>query len=306
MHLEVLQNDGLRLTVAPELGASIVGLELFSQGFWLPLLRPTAAAALAQRRSPETSSYPLAPYSNRIREGRFVFAGRTYQLKPNWADGQTLHGEAHSRPWAWARQDEKTLFCRFDSSRFAEVNFPFPFAVELTYRLLPQGLEIHTRLQNTGQEPMPAGMGHHPYFMRFLGYSEEARLQFRARRVYLTDQSCLPTQPAQPLPPGFDFSQPKPVGSARFDHVFAGWEGWLELTWPGSGWRLRLEAEPIFSHLVLFTAPDGSLALEPVTHATDGFNLLSQGWSDTGVRVLEPEASLEGRVWLELGVGEKP
>jgi aldose 1-epimerase len=61
-----------------------------------------------------------------------------------------------------------------------------------------------------------------------------------------------------------------------------------------------LEADPIFSHLVVFTAPDGSVALEPVTHATDGFNLMSQGWDSTGVRVLEPGEEISGRLRLRL------
>jgi len=42
------------------------------------------------------------------------------------------------------------------------------------------------------------------------------------------------------------------------------------------------------------------VALEPVTHATDGFNLLSQGWENTGVRVLEPGEKLAGSLRLTL------
>jgi aldose 1-epimerase len=300
MHLEILQNRLLRLTVAPELGASIVGLELHQAGFWLPILRPTSPAALVQKHSPDTSSYILAPYSNRIREGRFVFAGKTYQLRPNWPDGQTLHGEVHGQPWSALRINEHTLHCAFDASSLHDLNFPFPFRVEVAYRLQGDSLETSTTLVNVGTEPMPAGFGHHPYFMRHLGNSREALLCFGADRIYLTDASCLPTRPAEAIPPEFDFSQPRPVGATTLDHVFAGWNGKLSLDWPGSDWRMELSADPIFSHLVVFTAPDGSVALEPVTHATDGFNLLSQGWENTGVRVLEPGEKLAGSLRLTL------
>lgn len=297
MNLQILQNKMLRLTVAPELGASIVGLELHQQGFWLPILRPTAAATLARRLSPDTSSYLLAPYSNRIRDGRFRFAGKTYQLRPNWVDGrQTIHGEVHGRMWTARRFDENRLHCGFDYRHVQEVNFPFPFEVEVRYTLQQDGVEIFTSLHNVGFETMPAGLGHHPYFMRYLGNSGDARLSFRAERVYLTDASCIPTQPAQALPPAFDFSQARPVGTTSLDHVFTGWSGVLNLEWPRAGWRMQLTADPIFSHLVVFTAPDGSVALEPVTHATDGFNLMAQGWSDTGVRVLEPGQWMDGTV----------
>ncbi len=301
MNLQILQNQRLRLTVVPELGASVAGLELYDRGFWLPLLRPTAPAALVQRRSPDTSSYLLAPYSNRIRDGRFSFAGKTYRLRPNWVDGvQTIHGEVHARVWHAQRLDEHSLQCKFDSSSFQDINFPFPFAVEVRYSLKPLGLEIHTSLQNTGLEPMPAGFGHHPYFMRHLGSSGDAHLTFRAERVYMTDATCIPTRPAEAIPPEFDFSLSRPLGPAFLDHVFAGWTGRLYLDWPGTGWRVELQADPIFSHLVVFTAPDGSVALEPVSHATDGFNLLSQGWSDTGVRVLEAGQQIEGTLHINL------
>jgi aldose 1-epimerase len=301
MNLEILQNQRLRLTVAPELGASVVGLELYQAGFWLPILRPTPPAALAQKHSPDTSSYVLAPYSNRIRDGRFRFGGKTYQLRPNWPDGQqTIHGEVHGRPWSAQRLDGHTLRCAFDASGLQDLNFPFPFRVEVAYRLQGDGLEISTMLANVGTEPMPAGFGHHPYFMRRIGLSDEARLSFEAQGVYLTDASRLPSRPAQALPPEFDFSRPRPLGATQLDHVFAGWKGRLQLDWPGSGWQMVLEADPIFSHLVVFTAPDGSVALEPVTHATDGFNLMSQGWDNTGVRVLEPGEEISGCLRLSL------
>lgn len=299
MNLQILQNRLLRLTVAPELGASIVGLELYQAGFWLPILRPTSPAALAQKHSPDTSSYVLAPYSNRIRDGRFRFGGKTYQLRPNWPDGrQTIHGEVHGRAWTAQRLDEDTLHCSFDARDFRDLNFPFPFTIELQFRLRGQGIELHTAIQNVGSEPMPAGFGHHPYFMRYLGTSAEAQLSFEAEGIYLTDASHIPTRFAEPIPPHLDFSEPRPVGGTKLDNVFAGWKGSLRLEWPSSGWQMMLSADPIFTHLVVFTAPDGSVALEPVTHATDGFNLLSQGWSDTGVRVLEPGQGIEGTVWM--------
>jgi aldose 1-epimerase len=297
MNLQILQNKVLRLTVMPELGASIVGLELYHQGFWLPLMRPTAPATLVGRLSTDTSSYLLAPYSNRIRDGRFGFAGKIYQLRPNWVDGQqTLHGEVHARGWASQRLEENTLHCGFDSRNFQDVNFPFPFAVEMQYSLYQDGVQIYTALQNVGPQPMPAGLGHHPYFMRHLNRSSDALLSFRAQRVYLTDATCIPTRPPEAIPLSLDFSRPRPIGLSLLDHVFTGWDGLLSLEWPGLGWRMDLRADPLFSHLVVFTAPDGSVALEPVTHATDGFNRMAQGWSDTGVRVLEPGERMEGTV----------
>jgi aldose 1-epimerase len=41
-------------------------------------------------------------------------------------------------------------------------------------------------------------------------------------------------------------------------------------------------------------------AVEPVSHANDGFNLLARGVPGSGVQVLEPGAALGGTVRLEI------
>jgi aldose 1-epimerase len=51
---------------------------------------------------------------------------------------------------------------------------------------------------------------------------------------------------------------------------------------------------------VVFTAPDGSLALEPVSHATDAFNLAAQGMAGVDSRTLSPGQSLAGTVRVTL------
>ena len=56
--------------------------------------------------------------------------------------------------------------------------------------------------------------------------------------------------------------------------------------------------DSVFSHVVVYAPSDESgraedfVAVEPVTHVTNGFNFLAQGWPQTGVNILEP-----GRKW---------
>ena len=128
-------------------------------------------------------------------------------------------------------------------------------------------------------------------------------LGFQAGGVYLTDESFIPTAGPQPIPPELDFSAARPVGEAQFNHVYSSWDGVARLSWaaPGRpGRALTLTADSVWSHLVLFTAPDGSLALEPVTHATDAFNLAARGIHGTDMRVLAPGQSMGGAVRLTL------
>ena len=48
----------------------------------------------------EAASFPLVPYVNRIRGGRFTFRGREVRLAPNMAgDPSPLHGQGWLAPW---------------------------------------------------------------------------------------------------------------------------------------------------------------------------------------------------------------
>lgn len=300
--LYTLESATWKLTVAPETGASIADLSVRVGNDWLPLLRETPADAIEAKNPSKFASFILAPFSNRIRDARFTFEGRTYNLRPTTSDGGTQHGDVRGRPWRVTRADASTLEATLDSRDFPDFNFPFPLTALVRYEVDEAVLRIHLVLTNVGDEAMPAGFGVHPYFNRLLGDSEELQLSFRAAGIYETDETFIPTEGIKPIPAERDFGRARAFGTQDFNHAYGGWDGRAQLVWPGSGVALTLACDPVFSHLVLFTAPDGTLGLEPVTNATDGFNLLERGVEGTGVKVLKPGETLAGMVTLTLAV----
>ena len=306
MKLETIENDTLRLTVAPELGASPTAFEVKLASGWHPVMRPTSPTTLQRGlehgRSAAFSSYTLAPYSNRIRNNQFVFQGQTYHLRSNWPDGQTLHGDVRDRPVQCNKLDAVTLECTYDSRTAPEPNFPFDYTLLKTYRLEGNTLVTHLRLTNTSDTPMPAGLGIHPYFVRQMpGSTADPVLHVQATGVYDVDERVIPSAAARPITPDLDFSVPRDGYLTFIDRVYNGWDGLAHLEWPGSNVRMIIRADPVYSHFVVFNGdPDGTLALEPVTHATDGFNLIARGVPGTDVRVLQPNQTLEGRIWISM------
>lgn len=297
----MLESGELRLEVAPSVGAGAVGLWARAGGGWQALSRETPAGAVEAGNSSALASFVLAPYSNRIRNARFAFGGREHRLVPNTPEGNAQHGDVRRRPWRVLQRDPQGLRCAIDSRDFADFNFPWPIAVEVEYRLHGNHQVTRLRLENAGTKPMPAGLGLHPYFRRRVaGASEDLLLAFRAGGVYETGPDLIPAAGAVPVPPELDFAHARPVTGLSLNHVYAGWDGRATLSWPGAGLALELQADPVFSHVVAFTAPDGSVAVEPVTNATDGFNLMARGIEGSGVRVLEPGEALEGEVRLTL------
>jgi aldose 1-epimerase len=291
-----------KLEIAPNVGASIKSLSTKQDSSLQNLMRVTPDSALTGNFASSFSSFTLAPFSNRIRDAKFVFENQEHQLKASAKDGSTQHGDVRNRPWNVTRA-ENTLECSFDSRDVADFNFPFPIRMKVLYVLKDSIFETHLELENVGSTRMPAGFGLHPYFVRQLNASNDLQLQFGAAGIYETDSSFIPNKGMIPIPENFDFSKARFVGNTPINHVFGGWNGsaLLEYDMPESSSKtLKLEASEVFSHLCVFASPDGALAVEPISHCTDGFNLMARGIENTGVKVLKPGEKLTGWVRLSL------
>jgi aldose 1-epimerase len=303
MPLTTIQNEFWKLTISPEFGASPFALEHKINGNWVPIMRPSLPGSLEAGRSTDFSSYTLAPYSNRIRNHVFEFRNRKHQLRPNWHDGQTIHGDVHGEPWKVSQPDSSTLQCEIDSSEISNLNFPFPYRVRCQYKLEGANFVTTLELINTGSETMPAGFGIHPYFQRRIpGSNADCQLEFGAGGWYQASdpKDPIPDSAAGSIPSDKNFLQARAINDQFIDGVYNGFVGLATLVWPGSGYQMKLEADPIFSHFVVFTAPDQTLALEPVSNATDGFNLHARGIQNVGVRELEPGETMTGSITLRL------
>lgn len=291
MTLTTLDNGSLRLSVLPEAGASVVALEARFDDVWRPLLRPTPAEAIATLNPSPMASFTLAPWQNRIPDARFRFAGVEHVLRANTPEGYAMHGDVRRRPWQVAQRSLDRLCCTFDARDHSDFNFPVPIAAAITYAIEANCCRTDLSLTNLGDIAMPMGFGFHPYFNRAFGAQghDDAELRLTVAGVY----PPLPGGPLGALAPSHDFSTGSPIGQRDINDCFGGWTGDAEIAYPSAGVRLRLIADPALRHLILYTPPGQPyFAVEPITHATNGFNLLAVGQAGTGVTVLEPGASL--------------
>src|SRR5215470_12602662 len=93
-----LRQGALGVSLAPAIGGSIARFWSDARGTGLDFLRPTPADALSCGDPGTLSSFPLVPWSNRIRAGRFTFDGRPVALTPNLR-GHAIHGLGYRTPW---------------------------------------------------------------------------------------------------------------------------------------------------------------------------------------------------------------
>lgn len=284
-----LTNQQLRLTIDPDQGCNLLAWYVERQGEWLPVMPDVTSGA----GDLKASSFVLIPYSNRIENGHFTFQGETYQL----ANGarHASHGDVRGRPWQIVEQRTTLLRCAFDSARFADVNWPWPFTATLLYALEGNQLIAELSVTNQGETPMPAGLGWHPYYSRTLTREgEPILLHFQVTSVYPDgNDNRIPSGPAQPLAPHQDFRHERVLAPDNFvDACFYGYDGGGTIAWPESDVRLRYRASANCQHLILFNPAKPYFAAEPVTNANNGVNLLANGDPTSGIQVLAPGETL--------------
>jgi aldose 1-epimerase len=301
-----IESEHWRLWLSPESGVQWQAGQVKRGADWLHIFPDCRPSGESEPRAGQDESGPLTaacfhmlPYSNRVRDARFQFGERTYQLED--VAKHAMHGALRKRAWRVQTQSNQVLQCEYETSRDGEVNWPWPLLARIRYEVRGRELKSEMVLTNQGTSSMPCGMGWHPYFVRQIEGASPT-LTLPVTGVYPdTDGDCLPVGKAMDLPPSLDFRKarrltPKP----GIDCCLAGFSGTAQLLWPEADLSLTLEASSNCSHLVLYNPDKPHFAVEPVSNANDGFNLLTQG-IDSGVQVLGPGESMTGWMTLRLG-----
>ena len=261
---------------------------------------------------PTRSGHPvLFPFPNRLRDGRFMFEGKTYQLPLNEATGKhAIHGFTPRNPWrvvsTLADGDPAMVVGQFalpDDHPPAADQWPGKLTLTLTYVLTPQPLRVEAEVENPGPGPVPCGLGYHPYFCLPTAPGsavDELTLWSPAATLWEADDG-IPTGTRVPVPDELDFRTARPIGGLVLDRLFTDLghgeqtheEELTEVARLGhraAPGQLVVSTSPAFRELLLFTPPHRkAVAIEPYTCASDAANLAGRG-VDAGWAVLPPEA----------------
>ena len=288
---QILKNDQIELTLLPEQGCYWRTLRILFEGKWRDLLEP-----IPDTEPPfKFGSYMMAPWSNRIPQGLFEFEGKRHQLRVNFPDNTAIHGDVRYRPWTVETTSSEKFAATLDSGNFPDFNFPFKLKFKHTLELKQNSLSMSLFMENKDQVNAPVGMGFHPFFKRRLTErDEDAVLLLPAEKVY-SDVQCIPTGPAVPVSNETDLRKEKFLGNPNLDHCYTELtQNVIRLIYKGSKVELHYKFDPVFTHTVIYAPQDSNdkpknfVAIEPVTHVNNGFNLYAKGWKGTGIKVLKP------------------
>jgi aldose 1-epimerase len=259
---------------------------------------------------PTRSGIPvLFPFPNRIRDGRYSWAGKTYQLPTDDPSGKNaIHGFAYNAAWrvvdSGANSASAWVTGEFQLSREAPQAlslWPADARLRLTYRLGRDALTIESVVDNPDRITLPFGLGYHPYFAVWVFGGENAVVQINVQQQWELQEN-LPTGRVVDLEEAGALAHGKPLSALHLDDLFTGVREQepLGAVCDSAGRCLVVSASADFREVVAFTPPHRqAVCLEPYTCTTDALNLQARGM-DAGLRVLEPGQKWAGKVALSL------
>ena len=168
-------------------------------------------------------------YANRIRDGKFIIAGKRFQANTNFLGKHTLHGGAHgfgTRLWDVALHGRDYVTFSLHSAD-GDMGFPGAIDVTCTYRLkIPGTLSIE--FTATTDEPTLCNLAHHSYFNLDDGGSGDIldhRMMLNAAAYLPVDDELIPTGVVQPVDgTPFDFRHARSIRTngeqLPYDHNF--------------------------------------------------------------------------------------
>lgn len=309
----VLHNSqtGAKAKILPELGFNCYEFQSPVQGRLVDVLDSEPGFEQGDK-APSHSGIPLLfPFPNRIRDGRFRWNDRDYQL-PAGNGPNAIHGFVIDRPWRVIEATATSALGRFQLSVDAPDRLPLwptDFIIDVRYTLEGSALQSHICISNPGSEPLPWGFGTHAYFRVPLSPQsnrDECLIQAPATEIWeLID--CLPTGRRLPVSPPLDLREGQSLKGVKLDHVLTGvvpQRGHVEalVMDARSGLQISQVTDANFRELVVYTPPHGrSVCLEPYTCVTDAINLSQRG-IDAGWRTLAPGEQFTTRISITAGL----
>jgi aldose 1-epimerase len=292
-----LLQSSIYADIAPEWGNNC--FQFYST---VPVLEPVVFDIFA-RRSFSYGIPILLPFPNRIQDGVFTYAGKTYEVNPK------QHGFVRDKKWnvlnSGASESEGAwILSEFNASDHPQTilqQFPFPFHATVLYRLREGRLEMLTTMRNTGDAVLPFGFGIHPYFR----LPDSGTLQVPANERWELE-AFIPTGQILPVQGPNDLRQPKDVHALSLDDIFTDLNptngNSVHCILQDDTNRIRTIVEfdqRQFPDVVVFTTPlpRRAIAIEPYTCPTNAFNLQNSG---VAANVIELQPGQESKFLISI------
>jgi len=163
----------------------------------------------------------LAPWPNRIKDGKYTFNKKDYQLPINEVSkNNALHGLVANCLWEITFQSQSKVVLQYLLNQ-PEI-YPGKLELQVTYEIIESGIEITVLSENVGELSAPYGVSIHTYLVAgALVKNNELFLQIPADQFLEVDaERLLPIKLQPVVGTNFDFIHSKKVSDLFIDHAF--------------------------------------------------------------------------------------
>lgn len=285
-----LRHAGQHLGLVPSLGGAVAAWQCEHAGERVDLWRPWDG------QTPDLyqlASFAMLPWSNRIAEGGFAMDGRFHPMQPNRAgEPYPIHGDGWLQAWQLAQDGEGAASLSLASRHFG--GNPYHYEATQHFRLVPGGLDQSLRVTHLGADPLPYGLGLHPWFPR----TPATTIQAPVQGWWTCGDDPIPTGHQREIPADCDLTAGIAAHGRLIDNAYSGWGGRATITWPERGLRLQVamphfarDGGPSAHHCLVYRPPAqvSGFCFEPITHPINAFHLPGR----PGLRVLARGETME-------------
>ena len=235
----------------------------------------------------------LAPWPNRIPEGKWSLEGKQYQLEINEIDrNNALHGFAFQTEFEVTNHSDNEI--HLDTVLTNTVGYPFEILLRLEYKLDSNGFSCQVHATNQSAIDAPFGIAFHPYYP----VDDETQISIPAKTHINTNDQMIPIGEESNPHKTFRFAD------VDFDDCFSELErknGIAEVKIESSKQLITLWQDEAFDFVMVYTTNEfdflqGStqaIAIEAQSCIANAFN--------TNPPLLKPGESFIGSWGLTLG-----
>ena len=274
-------------------GAAVVGIEIVHGGSTFQLADGYRDLTEVEQR-PGSRYAVMAPFANRIKDARYRFDDRVYDLAPGIEGDkrESRHGFLRDQEFTLERLDADdvgahAVFVNRSIRPGVHAGYPFAIDVSVHYILSASGLEVVASMRNVGEETAPCFFGWHPYFRVADGLVDAWELQVPASLLIRTDANFIPLPGDEAYvavqdEPTMDFRQWRRIGDTALNHGYAGLHADADgrartrVRDPKTGLTVAMwQTRGIVLVFTADTVPRDArraIALEPMESMSDAFN----------------------------------
>lgn len=223
----------------------------------------------------------LFPFANRVKDGRYNFNKKNYQLETNHKEEQNaLHGFVYNKTFKNIKQDVSETHAEI-VLKYVEQNksigFPFTYNIEVTYKFYENSLSLTLLVKNTDTNTFPFTIGWHPYFLS--KNLHESALRFNSKQQLEIGKRNITTGVKK-----FDSSNPFKIKDQQLDDCWILNSEIIHFDTPS--YQITINSSEKNNFLQLYTPPKPNyIAIEPTTGVSDSFN------NKIGLQTLDPNKS---------------